>query len=105
VTDGLDISRRRALAALGSIGVASAGAGLGTSAFFGDQETFTNDALVAGSLDLGVGYSAHYSDWSPDEAEGLAGPVRTFDGGPTETGAGPTTSTRVRSACRRTTPG
>ena len=86
MTDGLDISRRRALAALGSIGVASVGAGLGTSAFFSDRETFTNNALVAGSLDLGVGYSAHYSDWSPDEAEGLAGPVRTFDGGPTETG-------------------
>jgi hypothetical protein len=86
VTDGLDSSRRRALAALGSIGVAPAGAGLGTSAFLSDRETFTNDALVAGSLDPGVGYAASHSDWSPDEAEGLAGPVRTFDGGPTETG-------------------
>ncbi|MFT4947755.1 MAG: putative ribosomally synthesized peptide with SipW-like signal peptide, partial [Natronomonas sp.] len=41
-----DISRRKALAALGTIGVASAGAGLGTSAYFSDQETFENNSLV-----------------------------------------------------------
>jgi len=62
-----DISRRKALAALGTIGVASAGAGLGTSAYFSDQETFENNQLVAGTLDLGVGYTAHYSDWMPNE--------------------------------------
>lgn len=64
------LSRRKALAALGSIGVASAGAGLGTSAFFSDQETFTNNSLMAGELDMKVGYSAHYSDWSNDEDGG-----------------------------------
>jgi predicted ribosomally synthesized peptide with SipW-like signal peptide len=62
-----DISRRKALAALGTIGVASAGAGLGTSAYFSDQETFENNQLTAGTLDMGVAYSAHYSDWSDDE--------------------------------------
>jgi predicted ribosomally synthesized peptide with SipW-like signal peptide len=65
-----DISRRKALAALGTIGVASAGAGLGTSAYFSDQETFENNQLVAGTLDMGVGYTAHYSDWSNDENGG-----------------------------------
>ena len=60
--DQFDISRRKALAALGTIGVASAGAGLGTSAYFSDQETFDNNTLVAGTLDVGVAYSAHYSD-------------------------------------------
>ena len=65
--DGLDISRRQALAALGSIGVASAGAGLGTSAFFSDQESFANNRLTAGSLDLKVDWEEHYSDWSADE--------------------------------------
>ncbi len=65
--DGLDISRRQALAALGSIGVASAGAGLGTSAFFSDQESFANNRLTAGSLDLKMDWEEHYSDWSADE--------------------------------------
>jgi predicted ribosomally synthesized peptide with SipW-like signal peptide len=65
--DEFDISRRKALAALGAIGAASAGAGLGTSAYFSDQETFENNRLVAGTLDMGVGYSAHYADWLPNE--------------------------------------
>jgi len=81
-----DISRRKALAALGTIGVASAGAGLGTSAYFSDQETFENNSLVAGTLDMGVGYTAHYSDWSDDEDDGLAGDVHMYDGGPNEVG-------------------
>ncbi|AXG08081.1 hypothetical protein DU500_08375 [Haloplanus rubicundus] len=80
-----DISRRKALAALGTIGVASAGAGLGTSAYFSDQETFENNQLVAGTLDMGVGYSAHYSDWSDDEGEGVSN-VNMYSGDPGETG-------------------
>jgi predicted ribosomally synthesized peptide with SipW-like signal peptide len=74
-----DISRRKALAALGTIGAASAGAGLGTSAYFSDRETFENNRLVAGTLDVGVSYSAHYSDWSSDEAEGVPN-VRMWNG-------------------------
>jgi len=81
-----DISRRKALAALGTIGVASAGAGLGTSAYFSDQETFENNSLVAGTLDMGVGYSAHYSDWSEDENNNLDGTVEMYDGGANEVG-------------------
>jgi len=64
-----DISRRKALAALGTIGVASAGAGLGTSAYFSDQETFENNQLTAGTLDLKVAATEYYSDWSSDEAQ------------------------------------
>jgi predicted ribosomally synthesized peptide with SipW-like signal peptide len=67
MTEKYDLSRRKILGGLATVGVASAGAGLGTSAFFSDQETFTNNQLVAGELDMKVGYSAHYSDWSPDE--------------------------------------
>jgi len=70
--DSFELTRRRALAALGTIGVASAGAGLGTSAYFSDQETFENNALTAGTLDMKVAATEYYSDWSPDEAE-LAG--------------------------------
>lgn len=68
----LNISRRHALAALGSIGAASVGLGIGTSAFFSDQETFGNNRLAAGTLDMRVAYEEHYSDWSADEAEGLS---------------------------------
>ena len=69
--DDFQLSRRKALAALGTIGVASAGAGLGTSAYFSDQETFENNRLVAGELDLKMDWEEHYSDWSDDEGEGV----------------------------------
>ena len=75
MTDDFELSRRKALAALGTIGVASAGAGLGTSAYFSDQETFENNQLTAGTLDMHIGWEEHYSDWSPDEDDGLEGDV------------------------------
>jgi predicted ribosomally synthesized peptide with SipW-like signal peptide len=65
----LNISRRKTLAALGTIGVASAGAGLGTSAYFSDQETFANNRLTAGTLDMVVDWEEHYSDWKGAETE------------------------------------
>ena len=58
------ISRRKVLAGLGTIGVASAGAGLGTTAYFSDQETFQNNQLTAGTLDLLVDWEEHYYDGS-----------------------------------------
>jgi len=67
--DDFNISRRKTLAALGTIGAASAGAGLGTSAYFSDQETFENNSLVAGELDLKVSWDEHYSDWMGDETD------------------------------------
>jgi len=67
MSNDFELSRRKALAALGTIGVASAGAGLGTSAYFSDQETFENNRLVAGELDLKMDWEEHYSDWSDDE--------------------------------------
>jgi predicted ribosomally synthesized peptide with SipW-like signal peptide len=66
--DDFKLSRRKALAALGSIGAASAGAGLGTSAYFSDQETFENNELTAGTLDMKVAWDEHYSDWMDGEA-------------------------------------
>ena len=49
-----NLSRRKMLAGLGAIGIASAGAGLGTSAYFSDTEEFTNNSLAAGTLDMSV---------------------------------------------------
>jgi predicted ribosomally synthesized peptide with SipW-like signal peptide len=62
-----ELSRRKALAGLGTIGAASAGAGMGTSAFFSDTENFSGNSITAGELDMKVGYSSHYSDWKPAE--------------------------------------
>ena len=76
-----ELSRRKTLAALGTIGVASAGAGLGTSAYFSDTETFENNQLTAGSLDLKVDWEEHYSDWSADEEVGEDGDVTMLDVG------------------------
>ncbi|WP_251343719.1 vWA domain-containing protein [Haloplanus halophilus] len=58
------VSRRKVLAGLGTIGIASAGAGLGTTAYFSDQETFENNQLTAGTLDLLVDWEEHYFDGS-----------------------------------------
>jgi 2',3'-cyclic-nucleotide 2'-phosphodiesterase/3'-nucleotidase len=83
---GIELSRRQALAALSSIGAASAGAGLATSAYFSDQETFENNALMAGELDVKAAYAAYYSDWRPN-ADGVAedagvDEVVMYDGAP-----------------------
>jgi predicted ribosomally synthesized peptide with SipW-like signal peptide len=55
-----NLSRRKLLAGLGTVGLASAGAGLGTSAFFSDREAFEDNRLTAGTLDLKLDYKATY---------------------------------------------
>ena len=62
--DQINVSRRAVLAGLGSVGVASAGAGLGTTAYFSDAETFADNRVVAGALDLKVDWTEHYYDGS-----------------------------------------
>lgn len=61
-----ELSRRQALTGLAAIGAAGAGAGLGTSAYFSDDESFENNVITAGELDLSVNY---YSFWD----QGMAG--------------------------------
>jgi predicted ribosomally synthesized peptide with SipW-like signal peptide len=57
-----NLSRRQVLGGLGAVGLASAGAGLGTSAFFRDDES-VSAALTAGRLDLLIDYRATYNTW------------------------------------------
>ncbi|RAW44894.1 hypothetical protein DQW50_12060 [Halorubrum sp. 48-1-W] len=71
--DNFGLSRRQMLGGLGMIGVASAGAGLGTTAYFSDEESFTDNTLTAGSLDLFV--HVNYS-----EDQGSYGSYQTPDG-------------------------
>ena len=60
--DTIGLSRRKMLAGLGAVGAASAGAGLGTTAYFNDTETFDENTLSAGDLDLFV-----HVDYSEDQ--------------------------------------
>ena len=58
-TTGLDVPRRKLLGAIGAVGATSAGAGLGTSAYFNDTESFEGNSVQAGELDLILeGYTA-----------------------------------------------
>ncbi|MDR5671569.1 vWFA domain containing protein [Halalkaliarchaeum sp. AArc-CO] len=54
------LSRRKVLAGLGMVGVASAGAGLGTTAYFSDEESFEGNTLTAGEFDLKMDYRMTY---------------------------------------------
>lgn len=58
--DKYELTRRKALAGVGAIGAASTGAALGTSAYFSDRETFEDNQLVAGELDLMLDYQVTY---------------------------------------------
>ena len=55
-----NLTRRKMLAGHGTVGLASAGAVLGTSAYFSDREEFSNNCLTAGPLDLKLDYNATY---------------------------------------------
>lgn len=50
------VSRRGVLGTLGAMGVAAAGAGVGTTALFSDEEEFGNNSVAAGELDLKVAW-------------------------------------------------
>jgi predicted ribosomally synthesized peptide with SipW-like signal peptide len=60
-TQLVNLTRRKMLAGLGAVGIASAGAGLGTSAYFSDREVFANNQFVSGELDLLVDWQQHYT--------------------------------------------
>lgn len=54
MTNGYDLSRRQTLGGLATIGVAGAGAGLGTSALFSDSEDLGGNLVASGELDMRV---------------------------------------------------
>lgn len=64
--EGIELSRRTVLLGAATIGVAGAGAGVGTNALFSDSEEFAGNELVAGQLDLVV-------DYYTDRDQGSAG--------------------------------
>ncbi|MCU4753622.1 CalY family protein [Halobacteria archaeon AArc-curdl1] len=58
----IGLSRRRVLGGIGAIGIASAGAGIGTTAYFSDQESFDNNTITAGTFALTVEQSVENLD-------------------------------------------
>jgi len=69
--DTIELTRRKILASTGAVGLAGAGAGLGTSAFFSDTESIEDNTLAAGSLDLKVDWEEHYSFQDGEADAGL----------------------------------
>jgi predicted ribosomally synthesized peptide with SipW-like signal peptide len=76
--DDTRLSRRRLLGAVGTVGAAATLGGASSLAVFTDEETFANNQLTAGELDLEVGWAEYYSDWSPDES--VEGVTMSADG-------------------------
>jgi Ca-activated chloride channel family protein len=68
-TNLINLTRRQMLAGVGAVGLASAGAGLGTSALFSDREEFQNNQFVAGELDLKVDWQQRYYFGADGQAE------------------------------------
>jgi predicted ribosomally synthesized peptide with SipW-like signal peptide len=64
-----DLSRRKLLGSVATIGAAGAIGGAGTMAFFSDEEEFANNQITAGELDLKIDWEEHYSDWKGAEAD------------------------------------
>ncbi|TKX86503.1 hypothetical protein EXE43_08115 [Halorubrum sp. SS5] len=73
------LSRRKALLGLGTVGVAGAGAGVGTSALFSDEEEFDENQITAGTLDMAVTAEVVAANeyWSN---QGILGNPLTADG-------------------------
>jgi len=75
MSDNYELSRRKALLGLGTIGVAGAAAGMGTSALFSDEESFTNNSITAGTTNL----TATLGFVDVQQAEGASGPVASAE--------------------------
>jgi len=72
-TQLFETSRRQVLAGLGAVGLASAGAGLGTTAYFSDTESFSGNNLQAGEFDLKVDWQHSYYGAMSDDIYAEAG--------------------------------
>ncbi|QCJ46898.1 TasA family protein [Haloprofundus sp. MHR1] len=75
----LELSRRNVLLGIGTVGLASAGAGVGTTAYFSDEESLTGNTFTAGKLDLTVDYKTKYDGAENDDSGNVRGHV---DGAP-----------------------
>lgn len=84
MTDGtFELTRRKLLGAAGAVGVAGAGAGVGTSALFSDEESFEDNTITAGTLDMSVTAEiVEASEYYTSSGDGpdIIGDMETADG-------------------------
>ncbi|MFB6109226.1 MAG: hypothetical protein ABEJ82_10400 [Haloplanus sp.] len=75
-----ELSRRKLLGSLGVVGAAAAGTRM-TSAELTDVEGFDNNDIVVGDMDLRVGWTEHYAQFSAETTENMDVPadVRPYD--------------------------
>lgn len=78
--DTFKLTRRKALGGLTTIGVAGAGAGLGTSALFSDTEEFADNQITAGTMDMRVTGEIVAANQYWENQEGFLGNPITADG-------------------------
>ena len=84
--NNLELSRRKILGSVGAVGAAGAAAGLGTSALFSDEESFEDNSITAGTLDMTVDAripdgaindewagAVGFDEYDPDTADGQPG--------------------------------
>lgn len=64
-----ELTRRQLLAGVGGVGVAASSAGLGTTAYLSDTESFEGNSIAAGNLNMLVSTDVH------DKCHGLPDPV------------------------------
>jgi len=83
--DRLQLSRRKILAGTGAIGLAGAGAGLGTSALFSDTESFANNSIQAGTLNLELEGEIVYTNRSDGMAPAVGSSTETTVDGESKT--------------------
>jgi len=82
--DRLELTRRKVLASIGVVGASGAGLGVGTTAYMSDEDTFGNNTVTAGELDLKVDWEEHYSYpqiYSEDGKDGEFGDPTVDDNG------------------------
>jgi len=86
----MQLSRRKLLAGATAVGTAGLGAGFGTSALFSDEESFENNSLTAGNLDMSVtasleGANEYWADRIDDDQTNYVHAIEdiseTADGG------------------------
>jgi len=70
--DNIELTRRKLLASAGALGVAGAGAGIGTNALYTDEESFADNVMTAGTLNLSVSVRSVAAN---DEYEAAVGAI------------------------------
>lgn len=90
--NNIKLTRRKILGSVGAIGATGAAAGYGTSALFSDEESFENNSITAGTLDMTVDAkipagaindewagAVGFEEYNPPTADGEPGVGVTLD--------------------------